>query len=127
MKIFLVDIMSCLELPHHETFFFKDVKERRIALFNQSLSSLDKLTLVRDWLTEEVNRNPFSIDNGIVLFFIPRDLTGRRVPTDYEIYVKLCIHELVLKYLDKRFRFFCYFLDKTDRNAGAAGARRASA
>lgn len=117
MKLFLVDIMGCLELPHHETFFYKDVKEGRIALFKRSLTSLDELSLVRDWLTEEVNRNPFSIDNGIVVFFIPRDLTGRRVPMDYEIYVKLCINELVSQHLDKRFRFVCFFLDKADRNA----------
>ncbi|HRN14077.1 MAG TPA: hypothetical protein PK062_02225, partial [Clostridia bacterium] len=63
MKLFLVDIMGCLELPHHETFFFKDVREGHIALFKRSLTSLDELSLVRDWLTEEVNRNPFSIDN----------------------------------------------------------------
>lgn len=117
MKLFLVDIMGCLELPHHETFFFKDVREGRIALFKRSLTSLDELSLVRDWLTEEVNRNPFSIDNGVVVFFIPRDLTGRRIPMDYEIYVKLCVNELVSRHLDKRFRFVCFFLDKADRNA----------
>lgn len=117
MKLFLVDIMGCLELPHHETFFYKDVKEGRIALFKRSLTSLDELSLVRDWLTEEVNRNPFSIENGIVVFFIPRDLTGRRVPMDYENYVKLCVNELVSRYLDKRFNFVCFFLDKADRNA----------
>lgn len=76
--------MGCLELPHHETFFFKDVREGRTALFKRSLTSLDELSLVRDWLTEEVNRNPFSIDNGVVVFFIPRDLTGRRIPMDYD-------------------------------------------
>ncbi|MFR7609524.1 MAG: hypothetical protein ACLUZ4_01765 [Christensenellaceae bacterium] len=117
MKLFLVDIMGCLELPHHETFFFKDVREGRTALFKRSLTSLDELSLVRDWLTEEVNRNPFSIDNGVVVFFIPRDLTGRRIPMDYEIYVKLCVNELVSRHLDKRFRFVCFFLDKADRNA----------
>lgn len=118
MKLFLVDIMGCLELPHHETFFYKDIKEGRIALFKHSLTSLDDLSSVRDWLTEELNRNPFSIDNGVVVFFIPRDLTGRRIPMDHEIYVKLCINELISRHLDRHFKFVCVFLDKADRNAG---------
>ena len=84
MKMFLVDVMGCLELPHHETFFYRDVREGRVSLFRRSLTSLDELSLVCEWLTEEVNRNPFSIDNGIVVLFIPRDLTRRRVPMDYE-------------------------------------------
>lgn len=117
MKMFLVDVMGCLELPHHETFFYQDVREGRVSLFRRSLTSLDELSLVREWLTEEVNRNPFSIDNGIVVLFIPRDLTGRRVSMDYENYVKLCVNELVSRYLDKRFKFVCFFLDKADRNA----------
>lgn len=117
MKLFLVDIMGCLELPHYETFFYKDVRDGRIAVFKRSLTSLDELGLVREWLTEEVNRNPFSIDNGVVIFFIPRDLTGRRVPMDYENYEKLCVHEMISRHMDKRFRYICFCLDKADRNA----------
>ncbi len=116
MKLFIVDIMGCLELPHYEMFFYKDIKEGRIALFNSSLTSIDDLPLVCDWLTDEVNRNPFSIDKGIVVFFAPRDLTGRRIPMDYENYVKLCVNELVSRHLDERFKFKCFFLDKADRN-----------
>ena len=116
MKVFIVDICNCLELSHYETFFFKDIKEGRISLFPKSLSSIRQLDEVQKWLKAEINRNPFSIKEGLVVFYIPRNLLGDLSVYDYDNTIKMYIHELVAEKLDNRFKYACVFLDQSDEN-----------
>ena len=116
MKIFLVDIHNALDMSHYETFFYKNIKEGNIKVFEKSPDSMDRLDSVFVWITEEINRNPFSIDQALVIFFLPRKLSADRIPRDFEIYSKMCVFELLMKRLDQRFKFLCIYLDETGKD-----------
>lgn len=114
MKVFVVDIMKCLDLPHFEPFFYENIQEDNLALFNRRLSSIDELDKVYEWLQEEINRSPFSITKGLVVFFIPRNLIKQLSLSDIDLIVKTYIYQKIARNLDNRFTYVCFFLDRTD-------------
>lgn len=116
MKTFIVDIGNCLELSHNETFFYKYMDEGSISLFKDSISSLQELGKIEKWLKSEINRNPFSIDEGLVVFYIPRNLTGKLSAYYYDNIIRIYIHQLVVTKLDDRFKYVCVMLDQSDEN-----------
>lgn len=116
MKLFIVDFCNCLDLSHFETFFYKNIKEGNISVFPESLSSFTQFDLIYKWLLEEINRNPFSITEGLVLFYIPRNLTQKLDYYDIDNSAKIYIHELISSKLDSRFSFACIYVDQTGRD-----------
>jgi len=115
MKVFVVDMKNCIDMSHYETFFYKNIKEGSLSLCRYPVNSLDCLERVRAWLTEEINRNPFRLSWGLVIFLIPRDLTGPLEPYDYNFFVKIYLHEYLKNSFDDRFRYACIFVDQTDQ------------
>ncbi len=116
MKVFVVDMKNCIDMSHYETFFYKNIKEGNLSLCRYPVDSLDNLGQVRAWLTEEINRNPFRLSRGLVVFLIPRDLTGPLALYDYNFFVKIYLHEYLKNCFDNRFRYVCIFVDQTDQN-----------
>lgn len=116
MKLFIVDFLNCLELSHFETFFYKNIKDGNISVYPESLSSYAQFELIYKWLLEEINRNPFSITEGLVLFYIPRNLTQKLDYYDIDNTAKIYIRELISSKLDSRFSFACVFVDQTGKD-----------
>lgn len=116
MKLFIVDFCNCLELSHFETFFYKNINDGNISVYPESLSSYSQFDLIHKWLLEEINRNPFSITEGLVLFYIPRNLTQKLTYDDIDNTVKIYIHELISSHLDSRFSYACVFVDQTGKD-----------
>ena len=117
MKLFLVDVHNAIDMSHYGTFFYENINKGNISVFSQTADSLKSLGSVLSWINEEINRNPFSIDNAVVVFFLSRDFTEPRKAQDYEIFSKMYIDELLARNLDRRFRYVCFYLDHTGRDA----------
>lgn len=105
--------MKCLDLSHYETFFYENIQEDNLSLFNRSLSSISEFDKVYDWLQEEINRSPFSITKGLVVFYIPRNLIKPLGLYDIDLIVKTFIYQKIARKLDNRFSYVCFFLDRT--------------
>lgn len=113
MKIYLVDVNNAVGMAHYETFFYKNIKQGNIAVFDKPIESLSSLDEVLTWIREDINRNPFSIDQGLVIFLIPRRLAQQRTPKDLEIYSQMYINQLLERHLDHRFKYLCFYMDDT--------------
>ena len=116
MKLFIVDFCNCLELSHFETFFYKNIRDGNISVYPETLSSFSQFDLIYKWLLEEINRNPFSITEGLVLFYIPRNLTQKLTYYDIDNTAKIYIQELISSKLDSRFSFACVYVDQTGKD-----------
>lgn len=116
MKLFIIDFCNCLDLSHYETFFYKNIKDGNISVYSESLSSFSQFDLIHKWLLEEINRNPFSITEGLVLFFIPRNLTQNLDYYDIDNTAKIYIRELIASKLDSRFSYVCVYVDQTGKD-----------
>ena len=113
MKIFLVDVHNAIDMAHYETFFFQNIKQGNISVFEKSLDSLNELNSVLMWITEEMNRNLYSVDQALVIILLPRKLSAVKTPRDYEIFAKMYIDELLRQHLDRRFSYLCFYVDDT--------------
>ena len=113
MKIYLVDVNNAVGMAHYETFFYKNIKQGNISVFDKPIDSLSSLDEVLTWIREDINRNPFSIDQGLVIFLIPRRLAQQRTPKDLEIYSQMYINQLLERHLDHRFKYLCFYMDDT--------------
>jgi len=113
MKIYLVDVNNAIGMSHYETFFYQNIKQGNISVYGNKLTSLNELDSVLAWINEDINQNPFSIRQALVIIFIPRKLSDKRTPADYEILAQMYINELLEHNLDRRFRFLCFYLDDT--------------
>ena len=116
MKLFIIDFCNCLDLSHFETFFYKNIKDGNISVYSESLSSFSQFDRIHKWLLEEINRNPFSITEGLVLFFIPRNLTQSLDYYDIDNTAKIYIRELISSKLDSRFSYVCVYVDQTGKD-----------
>ena len=119
MKLYLVNIGNVLNSSSYEPFFYKNIKDGTISLYDHHLDTLDQLDSLYKWITEDINRNPFSVDQASVIFIIHRNLEGRRNIQDYDIIAKIYIHELLANKLDKRFSYLCFYQDSTGRDRNA--------
>lgn len=122
MKIFIVDIQNCIDLNHYETFFYEEINDGLISLCRYPISSLSELGRAKDWLTEEINRNPFQLSHGLVVFLVPRDFTSGRILSDYDSYIKMYIHELVERRVEPRFKYVCIYVDCNNREVSSKEA-----
>ncbi len=116
MKLFIVNFKNENNLLPFEPFYYEGIADGNISLFSKTLMSLSQLDEVRVWLETEINRNPFSIEQGIVVFQIPRNLTMPLDKEDYEVTALVYIRELVEKHFDGRFQFVCFFLDEVGKD-----------
>ena len=116
MKLFIVDFCNCLELSHFETFFYQNIREGNLSVFPKPLSSFSQFDLIHKWLLEEINRNPFSITAGLVVFYIPRNLTQRLTYYEIDNTAKIYIREMIAAKLDARFSYVCVYVDQTGKD-----------
>ena len=62
-----------------------------------------------------INQHPTTIENGAVFIFIPRDFSCNLKPQDYELYNDINAYMNLCCRLDKAFKVFTFYIDRTDR------------
>lgn len=114
MKIFIVNINDCLSFSQYEPFFYEHIYKGDLILLDE-ISDTCELDKTYNQILSHINRHPFSFKEGVVFLFIPRDFSKPLSPQDYELYNNINIYMNLVRNMRGSFRFFTFYVDKTDK------------
>lgn len=112
MKIFIVNVNNCLSLSQYAPFFYEHIYKGKLVMLDE-ISDTCELDETYKEILAHINRNPFSMREGVVFLFIPRDFSAPLRPQDYELYNDINTYMHLAHNLQDSFRFYTFYVDKT--------------
>lgn len=112
MKIFIVNVNNCLSLAQYEPFFYEHIYDKQLTMLNE-IKDTRELNIAYEQIVSQLNQHPFTVDEGAVFIFIPRDFSKPLKVQDYEFYNDINAYMCLVKKMNKKFKVFTFYIDKT--------------
>lgn len=112
MKVFIVNVNNCLDFAQYEPFFYEHMYNQQLFVLDEIKDTCD-LNIAYEQIISQMNQRPFTIDEGAVFVFIPRDLLKPLRAQDYELYNDINVYMSLVRILNNNFRVYTFYVDQT--------------
>lgn len=112
MKVFIVNVNNCLDFAQYEPFFYEHMYNQQLFVLDEIKDTCD-LNIAYEQIVSQMNQHPFTIDEGAVFVFIPRNLLKPLRAQDYELYNDINAYMSLTRKLNNDFKVYTFYVDQT--------------